>query len=593
MTIESNLKALRAKLDHNGIDALIIPRADEYLGEYVPAHNERLKFISGFTGSAGILVVTQQQAALFVDGRYTLQASEQCPAPLFEHHHLIEDPVLPWLAKTLLPGQKVAVDSRVVTYRFFKQAEVQLGTADIMLEGLAYNVLDDLWENRPKAPSNPGMLYADSYAGESSASKRGRIADLIKAAGADAAIVNQLDAIAWLLNIRGTDVPHLPVILSQSILGKDGALQLFIAPEKLPEGFADHVGEKVTVFPETGLAAALTTLGDRQAKILFDSDQTNAFSALTCLTAGCELIEQANPVDLPKAQKNDVEIAGIRAAHIRDGAALCQFLCWLDGEIAAGRYLDEAQLSDQLEAFRRALPELQDLSFGTISAAGNNAAMAHYSHTNGTPAKLTPNSLYLVDSGGQYFDGTTDVTRTIAIDDPRPDHKTMFTRVLKGHIALACANFPNGIQGQQIDALARQFLWEIGKDFDHGTGHGVGCYLSVHEGPQRIGKAAGPTAPLLPGMVLSNEPGYYEPEDYGIRCENLMTVISESNGMLGFETLTFAPFDRRLIETELLTSQELNWLNDYHAEVFDKIGPLLDQPTHTWLSAATAPIGTH
>lgn len=590
MAIEPKLLALRAQMQNDNIDALIVPRADEYLGEYVPAHNERLAFISGFTGSAGMLVITHDKAALFVDGRYTLQAAQQCPAPLFEHHHLINEPVLPWLSAQLSAGQAVAVDGRVVNYRFFLQAEEQLQQAGINLRALSHNLLDDIWEDRPDPPMTEGLLYSDSYAGESSPSKRSRIAALIAEAGADAAVINQLDAIAWLLNIRGKDVPHLPVLLSQSVLLRDGSQHLFIAETKIPKAFIDHVGEGVVLHPEMGLADYLAELGSQGAKVLFDSDQTNAYSALTCLSAGCELIEKPNPVELPKAQKNPVEIAGIRAAHIRDGAALCQFLCWIDQEVALGQFHDEGVLSDRLETFRRQIPELQDLSFGTISAAGENAAMAHYSHTNGVPAKLAPDTLYLVDSGGQYFDGTTDVTRTIAIGTPRDDHKTMFTRVLKGHIALACAHFPKGIQGHQLDVLARQFLWEIGKDFDHGTGHGVGCYLSVHEGPQRIGKAAGPTAPLLPGMVLSNEPGYYEPNDYGIRCENLMVVDPQPDGMLGFETLTFAPFDRRLIDVALLLPHESQWINDYHQQVFWKISPLVDADTRSWLAAATAPI---
>lgn len=588
MTITLRLEALRIFMSASDIDALIIPTTDEYLGEYVPEQNRRLAYLSGFTGSAGTLVVTQDRAALFVDGRYTLQALNQCPEPLFEHHHLISDPVLAWLKETLKPGQSVALDGRVVTYRFFKNAETELRLREINLRALNQNPIDDLWADRPVAQVSKALLLDEQYSGESSNSKRARVAETIKSQGADAAIISQLDSIAWLLNIRGDDVPHLPVLLSQSILLSDASQHLFIDTSKIPEGFANHVGDQVFVHAAEDFAGFLKTYGEAQPKILLDGDGTNALTALSCLSYDCRLIEHKDPVELPKAQKNTVEVSGIRAAHIRDGAALSEYLCWIDGEVNDGRYHDEGVLSDQLERFRRALPELKDLSFSTISAAGSNAAMAHYSHTNGIPAALTPNSLYLVDSGGQYFDGTTDVTRTIAIDEPRADHRNLFTRVLKGHIALANACFPEGVQGHQLDVLARQYLWEIGKDFDHGTGHGVGCYLSVHEGPQRIGKSPLPTAPLLPGMVVSNEPGYYEPNDYGIRCENLMVVIRLDSGMLGFETLTFAPFDHRLIDLEILTEAERCWLNDYHQAVYEKLCDRVAPATKPWLLQATA-----
>lgn len=589
-TISQRLAALRTKMRENSIAAYIVPTTDEYLGEYVPEQNKRMAYLSGFTGSAGTLIVTQAQAALFVDGRYTLQALTQCPEPLFEHHHLINNPVLSWLKATLLPGQSVALDGRVVTYRFFKTVETELQDLNITLQALTHNLIDDIWTDRPAALIIPAILLSEHYSGESSTSKRLRVAESLTASGADAAIISQLDSIAWLLNIRGNDVPHLPVLLSQSIILSDGTQHLFIDAAKIPDGFSEHVGKSVFVHEAAGFSGFLERYGVQQPSILLDPEGTNALTALSCLSSGCRLIEQKDPVELLKAQKNAVEVSGIRAAHIRDGTALSEYLCWIDDEVGKGHYHDEGVLSDRLEQFRRALPELKDLSFSTISAAGSNAAMAHYSHTNGIPAALTPNSLYLVDSGGQYFDGTTDVTRTIAIGEPRADHKNLFTRVLKGHIALATASFPEGVQGHQLDALARQFLWEIGKDFDHGTGHGVGCYLSVHEGPQRIGKSPNPTAPLLPGMVVSNEPGYYEPNDYGIRCENLMVVVRLETGMLGFETLTFAPFDQRLIDQDILTEPERQWLNDYHEAVFEKLGNRIDPAAKPWLLQATAAI---
>ena len=589
-TIEARLESTRAIMQNEGIDALIVPRADEYLGEYVPVHNERLAFLTGFTGSAGLFILTADRAILFVDGRYTLQAENQCPTPLFEHQHLINEPPLKWLSQILPRGALVAVDGRVIPYRFYEQASTAFGAAELTLKALPSNPIDQIWEDRPKAPNNPALLLDLAYSGESSAEKRVRIGEAIQQQGADAALIHQLDSIAWLLNIRGDDVPHLPVLLAQAIISQSGDLALYTDRRKIPEGFEAHVGAGVTVFDEADFSQGLDALGKSQAKVLIDHDHTNAFSALHCLKVGCVLVASKDPVELPKAQKNQVEVEGIRMAHLRDGAALTQYLHWMESEVEAQRYHDEGFVSDRLEAFRRELPELKDLSFSTISAAGSNAAMAHYSHTNGEPAQLAPNTLYLVDSGGQYFDGTTDVTRTIAIDQPRTDHCEMFTRVLKGHIALARAQFPKGVQGHQLDVLARQFLWEIGKDFDHGTGHGVGCYLSVHEGPQRIGKTPSPTAPLLPGMVVSNEPGYYEPNDYGIRCENLMVVVALESGMLGFETLTFAPFDRNLIDLSLMSEAELNWLNDYHSEVFDKISPRLPSELQPWLQSATAPL---
>ena len=589
-TIEARLESTRAIMQNEGIDALIVPRADEYLGEYVPVHNERLAFLTGFTGSAGLFILTADRAILFVDGRYTLQAENQCPTPLFEHHHLINEPPLKWLSQILPGGALVAVDGRVIPYRFYEQASAAFGAAELTLKALPSNPIDQIWEDRPKAPNNPALLLDLAYSGESSAEKRARIGKAIQQQGADAALIHQLDSIAWLLNIRGDDVPHLPVLLAQAIISQSGDLALYTDRRKIPEGFEAHVGAGVTVFDEADFSQGLDALGKSQAKVLIDHDHTNAFSALHCLKVGCVLVASKDPVELPKAQKNQVEVEGIRMAHLRDGAALTQYLHWMESEVEAQRYHDEGFVSDRLEAFRRELPELKDLSFSTISAAGSNAAMAHYSHTNGEPAQLAPNTLYLVDSGGQYFDGTTDVTRTIAIDQPRTDHCEMFTRVLKGHIALARAQFPKGVQGHQLDVLARQFLWEIGKDFDHGTGHGVGCYLSVHEGPQRIGKTPSPTAPLLPGMVVSNEPGYYEPNDYGIRCENLMVVVALESGMLGFEPLTFAPFDRNLIDLSLMSEAELNWLNDYHSEVFDKISPRLPSTLQPWLQSATAPL---
>jgi len=437
------------------------------------------------------------------------------------------------------------------------------------------------------------LLLDESFTGESSQSKRQRVAEEIKAKGAEAALISQLDSIAWLLNIRGHDVPRLPVLLGFGLLTAEGDMTLFTDLRKLPNDISDHVGPGVSFQSETDLGHALEALGSQGAAVMADPDTANAWCQLTIEKSGGRLIPGADPVLLPKAQKNTVEMSGIRESHIRDGAAVSKFLAWIDREVSQGRLYHEGELADQLEAFRRELLHIQDLSFDTISAAGSNAAMAHYNHNNGTPAMLEMNNLYLVDSGGQYLDGTTDITRTVIIGEPSDDHKRHFTLVLKGNIALSRARFPKGTSGVQLDALARQFLWAEGLNFDHGTGHGVGCFLSVHEGPQRI-SPKGSSTELLPGMVLSNEPGYYKENAYGIRCENLMAVTDRPTdteyNMLQFEILTFAPFDLRLVDDSLMTTEEIEWLNDYHQKVLELLSPQLTGDDSDWLREATRAI---
>jgi len=590
MTVASRLESLRAHMQSLKLDAIWVPRADEFLGEYVPIHNERLAYLTGFTGSAGVCVVTMDAAILFVDGRYTLQAANQCPEPLFEHQHIIETPPETFLRDRLSENQVVGVDARCLSFQSFTRIEQTLGENSISLSAMAENAVDLIWTDRPVASVNPIILLDEAVTGASSVQKRAAMAESLKKANADAVLLTQLDSIAWTLNIRGDDVPHLPVLLAYAIMTREGDFTLFTDTHKLVDGLADHVGPGFSVLPIDQFDVYLKGLSNTCARLLFDPQTCHAHSPLLCRDQGIELIEQSDPAEQPKACKNATEVAGIRRAHVRDGVALCRFLAWLDGEVASGQAHDEGSVSDRLEAFRRELPELKDLSFSTISAAGPNAAMAHYSHTNGVPSPLVLNSVYLVDSGGQYLDGTTDVTRTIAIGEPSDHQKEMFTRVLKGHIALSSARFPRGTAGNQLDVLARQFLWEIGKDYDHGTGHGVGCYLSVHEGPQRIGKTPGPTAPLKPGMVVSNEPGYYEAGAYGIRCENLLVVVETDTPMLAFEPLTLAPFDRRLILVSLLSEAETQWIDDYHAQVREQIGDELQGEDKEWLQAMTAPL---
>jgi len=585
-SIQQKLSAVRSDMATLNLDAYIVPRADEYLGEYVPPQNERLQWISGFTGSAGAVIVLKDSAAIFVDGRYTIQVRQQVPGDLFEFHHFVDEPPIGWLAGNLAAASRVGFDAKTISLSEFESWQQKLGRNNIELIEIAENLIDKNWQDRPEPESTLALLLHESFTGETSESKRQRIGEAIAAADAEIALITQLDSIAWLLNIRGADVPRLPVLLAFATLSKDGDMVLFTDPRKLPNEFSQHTGENVSVRNLDDLRTALQDLGDSGAKVLADPMTANAWCQLRCREAGASLVSGPDPVLLPKAQKNPVELAGMRNCHVRDGSAVSRYLAWIEGEVEAGNLYDEGQLADKLETFRRELSDIQDLSFDTISAAGPNGALCHYNHLNGTPAPLQMNSLYLVDSGGQYLDGTTDITRTVAIGEPTAEHRQMFTLVLKGHIALARAVFPRGTSGIQLDILARQFLWSAGLDYDHGTGHGVGTFLSVHEGPQRISKS-GPQQELLPGMVISNEPGYYKEDCFGIRCENLVVVIERDDGMLAFETITFAPFDNRLIDLSLMTAEEIDWVNNYHGEVKRKLYKELSGDDLKWLDQAT------
>jgi Xaa-Pro aminopeptidase len=592
--IAERLARVRQHMSSQGLDALIIPRADEYLGEYIPERNERLRWISGFTGSAGVVIVLQDRAVIFVDGRYTVQVRKQVPEDLFEVLHLLEDPHLPWLASSLEAGARVGVDPRLHPYRWYQEAEKTLGEAGIELLCTDENVVDACWDDRPDPLVTTALLQPESLTGRSCLDKRREIGASLAGQGAGAALVFAADSMAWLLNIRGQDVPCLPVVLGYGLLFEDGRVQFFTDPAKIPEGFEEHVGEGVEVLPEAAAPAAFKALSGK--KVLADTDTANARCQLDLLDAGAELIAGMDPVILPKACKNAVEIEGMREAHIRDGVAVVRFLRWLDEEVAAGRLHSEAQLSDRLYEFRTRGEHFREPSFDTISAAAVNAAMCHYNHLNTEEVtRLAMDSAYLVDSGGQYLDGTTDVTRTIAIGKPSDEIRRRFTLVLKGHVALDRAVFPDGTTGTQLDVLARQFLWNEGLDYDHGTGHGVGSFLSVHEGPQRIAKQHNGHA-LKPGMVVSNEPGYYKDGCYGIRCENLVVVrehdpdTDDGPPMMAFEALTLAPFDQRLLEPSLLTQPEADWIDRYHEQVFRELSPRLEAPDAAWLRQATRPL---
>ncbi|HHC6542688.1 X-Pro aminopeptidase [Vibrio parahaemolyticus] len=587
----SRVNAIREWLAQHNIDALLIPHEDEYLGEYVPAHNERLHWLTGFTGSAGAAVITQDKAAIFVDGRYTVQVTKQVPNELFEYRHLIEEPALDWIQDNLTANASVAIDPRMHSSAWLDMAQAKLA-GKLELNILSSNPIDALWHDRPAPVVSDVRLMPTEAVGQSSESKRKEIAQLVAKAGADSAVITALDSICWLLNVRGLDVSRLPVLLSHAILHADSSVEYFLDPARLPAEFAAHVGTGVTVHHPEALQSRLEAMSGK--KVLLDPAISNAWFKLVLQNAGASVIAAADPCLIPKAAKNEVEIAGMKACHIRDGVAMSKFLCWLDAEVAAGNLHDEATLADRLEAFRKEDPTLMDLSFDTISAAGGNAAMCHYNHENQPePGKLELNTLYLVDSGGQYLDGTTDITRTIAIGQPSAEMIKQFTLALKGHIGVARARFPKGTRGYQIDTLARQHLWAEGYDYDHGTGHGVGHFLSVHEGPASISKKQ-IDVPLTEGMVLSNEPGYYRADAFGIRIENLELVVeTPTNGdfpVLSFESLTRCPIDKRNINVDMLTRPELAWLNDYHQKVWEQISPLVDGEVKEWLREATLPL---
>ncbi|MCL1123804.1 aminopeptidase P family protein [Shewanella surugensis] len=588
--IATRLSAIRTEMAKNDLDAFIIPRADEYLGEYVPEHNERLCWATHFSGSAGMAIILKAHAAIFIDGRYTVQVRQQVDGNLFDYLSLTDTPQIQWLIDTLPASSRVGIDTRLHSFTWYQAAQSLLNNADITLVPLTENPIDCHWENRPQASTAPAILFSEQYAGETSVKKRARIAEKVKQAGADVALITALDSFCWLLNLRGQDVPRLPVILGTALLHNDGCLELFTDVTKLPKNIQEHVGIGVNFSPEAQLQSTLAALSNKT--LLADPLTSNAWSQLLAQSSGITLLAASDPIALAKAQKNMVELAGFKACHVRDGVAVSRFLAWLDNEVSEQHLYDEAQLADKLESYRLQDPLYQEPSFDTISAVGSNAAMCHYNHNNGTPTIMALNSLYLVDSGAQYFDGTTDVTRTIAIGDVSAEHKKMVTLVLKGHIALDQAKFPLGTTGQQLDAFARQFLWQHGYDYDHGTGHGVGHFLNVHEGPQRIAKAGHPV-PLLPGMIVSNEPGYYRENAFGIRLENLVavkrceTLKHSKSQMLEFEALTLIPMDTRLIDKSLLTVPEIHWLNDYHQKVFQALSPFMQENELNWLTNAT------
>jgi Xaa-Pro aminopeptidase len=590
------LKALREQLAADRLDGFVVPLTDEHMSEYVGSYAQRLAWLTGFEGSAGSAVVLPEEAAIFVDGRYTLQVRSQVSADHWSYQSVPETSVAEWLKAHAPEGARIGYDPWLHSRDWVKRAGEALKSRGAELVAVERNPIDKVWADRPEESTARLVVHPDKYAGRSSAEKRQEIAEWLEKQGADAAVLSALDSIAWAFNVRGADVARTPVALAFALVHSDGTADLFVAEQKVGADVRQHLGNGVRIHDRSQFESALRELKDKTVAVDPERAVAAIFEALD--EAGARVLPVRDPTIVPKAVKNPVEIAGHRSAQSRDGAAISRFLRWVEEEAPKGE-LDELTASDRLEQLRRENEELKDLSFDTISGAGPNGAIVHYRSSEKTNRKLEPGSLYLVDSGGQYVDGTTDITRTVAIGEPTDEMRDRFTRVLKGHIAVATALFPKGTRGTQLDSFARRPLWEAGLDYAHGTGHGVGSFLSVHEGPQRIAPVtsaqSGGDEPLRAGMILSNEPGYYKTGEYGIRIENLVLVVERDvegaeKEMLGFETLTFAPIERRLVVKEMLSPAELDWLNAYHAEVLEKIGPRLEDDDRAWLEKACAPI---
>ena len=593
-----HLPLVRARLAEQGLDGLLAPHEDEHQNEYLPEANDRLAWLTGFTGSAGAAVVMTDRAAVFADGRYTVQVRAQVDADQFEILDLVEGGVAAYLERAP-KGAVIGYDPRLHSPDALETLAGAARKAGAVLRPVDQNPIDLAWAGaRPAQPQAPIVPHEDRYSGESHASKRERIGRAVAEAGADAAVLTAPSSIAWLFNVRGGDVIRSPMPLGQAILNADGTAELFLDPAKVTNELPGWLGDAVTLKPTAALDNALDALAGR--KVLIDPAQSSAWYFDRLAGAGASVVRAMDPCAVPRAAKNPVEIEGTRQAHIRDGAALSRFLHWVD-TVAQETLPSEREIVGVLEGFREATGMLKDLSFDTIAGAGPNGALPHYKPVGSKIRRIETGSLLLVDGGGQYLDGTTDVTRTMAIGEPTADQRRMFTLVLKGHIAMATIRFPAGTTGHQLDAIARQPMWMAGLDYDHGTGHGVGSYLGVHEGPQRIAKAVN-TQPLLTGMILSNEPGYYREGHWGIRIETLQVVTAPESipggerPMHGFEQLTFAPLDRRLIDVALLTAAERAYVDAYHAQTLAKVGPLLadgaqaDAAALAWLKAACAPL---
>lgn len=574
----TKIEQLRNLCAERKINAYLQPVYDEWMSEYPPACNRRVEWLCGFSGSAGLVVVTADKAAIFVDGRYILQAAKQVSK---DYAVFNSSDVTPqkWLVNNLPKAAKIGYDPKLYT----KPALDKITCNTALIAVPVTNLIDELWKDRPTAPTTKLFVHETKYSGEESAAKRIRVAEEVKKTGADALFLSSPESVNWLLNIRARDVENTPLCLAHAIIDAKAGVLLFVAAERCNQELLSHLGDGVKICPPNAIAVELTKFAGKT--MLCDSQSTTVFIADLCEEAGVALREGSDPCLLFKATKNPVELAGIRRAHISDGVAVTKLLCWLDGQ----KNVCELDAVEKMLEFRKQNELFVEPSFDTIAGSGEHGAIVHYRATKDSNRILQQGELFLLDSGGQYFDGTTDITRTIAIGTPSSEQKKRFTQVLKGHIALASAVFPEGTTGSQLDILARQYLWQDGVDYDHGSGHGVGCFLGVHEGPQNISKKAG-GAVLTVGMVISNEPGYYKAGEYGIRIENLVTVVEKFVGadgkkFLGFETLTCAPIDTKLIDFSLLNETEKSWLADYHSWVKKELSPLLDVRERLWLNS--------
>jgi Xaa-Pro aminopeptidase len=592
----ARLAALRTQLTSDGLDGFVVPISDEHMSEYVGDYAQRLAWLTGFAGSAGSAAVLADRAAMFTDGRYTLQVRSQVDGAHYAYVDVPASSVAAWLADNVTAGQRIGYDPWLHGVDWVKSSSALLAAKGAELVAVTGNPIDAVWSDRPVPSAAAVEVHNDALAGQSASAKRAAIADWLNSEKLDATVITALDSVAWTFNLRGADVARTPVGLAFALIHADATADLFIAPGKITDAVRQHLGNSVRLHDYGALTASLEALSGK--RVAADPERAVAaiFSALEA--GGATIVRRRDPAVLPKACKNPVEIAGMKNAHVRDGVAVTRFLRWLDDAAPVGG-LTEASVADKLRSFREASGELKDLSFDTISAAAGNAASPHYRFDPENSAPLPTQGIYLVDSGGQYPDGTTDITRTVAIGAPTAEMKRRFTQVLKGHIALATARFPVGTRGSQLDTLARQFLWADGVDYAHGTGHGVGAYLAVHEGPARIAKPSGGQAgteePLHAGMILSNEPGYYKAGEYGIRIENLVLVVpaplaDTEQPMLAFETITFAPIDKTLIDVSLMSPAEIAWFDTYHAQVRTKLEHGLSDSEREWLVEATAPL---
>lgn len=602
-THEARLDALRKELARQGLDGFVIPISDEHMSEYVGAYAQRLAWLTGFGGSAGSAVVLtdarlEPSAAMFVDGRYTIQVREQVDGRLYAYESVPHVTIPGWLGGHAPRGARIGYDAWLHGKGWVEAASKAMKERGGELVAVETNPIDAIWEDRPAASTAPAIVHADEFAGQSSQAKREAVSEWLGERGLDAVAITALDSIAWLLNMRGVDVDRTPVALSYVLAHADGTADLFIAEEKVTPELRQHLGNAVRIQPRKAFVPALEAMKGKRVAVDPERAVSAIFAALD--RVGATIVEARDPTVLAKAIKNPVEQQGHRDAQARDGAAVARFLRWVTHEAPNGG-LDEITAADRLQRMREEGGDLRDLSFDTISATGPNGAICHYKVTDETNRAIEPNSVYLVDSGGQYPAGTTDITRTVWIGpgEPPAEVRDRFTRVLKGHIAIATAVFPRGTNGSQLDVLARQYLWAAGLDYAHGTGHGVGSFLSVHEGPQRIAKSqggqAGTDQELLPGMILSDEPGYYKTGEYGIRIENLVLVeerdiVGAEGDYFGFETLTFVPIDRSLVDVSLLSPGEIAWWNAYHARTLEVIGPNLSGDDRAWVKEQCRPI---